>query len=35
MMDARMALIGLIEKRAESDFARDIPALAADRIMDV
>lgn len=35
MTDERMALIELIEKRADSDFVRDMLAFAADRIMEM
>ena len=35
MTDERMALIELIEKRADSDLVREMLAFAADRIMEV
>ena len=35
MTDERMALIELIEKRADTDLVREMLAFAADRIMDL
>jgi hypothetical protein len=33
MTDDRMALIELIEKGADGDLVRDLPAFAAERVM--
>lgn len=35
MTDERMALLELIEKQADSDLVREMPAFAADRIMEL
>ena len=35
MTDARMALLELIEKRADTDLVREMLAFAAERLMDL
>ncbi|WP_285675169.1 transposase, partial [Paralimibaculum aggregatum] len=35
MTDDRMALIALVEKSADEDLVRDMPAFAAERLMEL